>query len=115
MLCYFCHIGFVFLWAIFFLTGIKLSKFNLEEAKKFFSYGLISALFVGVSGIKLIMFNPAILKGEGWLHLKISIAILVLLENLYLYFKTKELKEAIFYLNLLLFLGMLFLVSMRPF
>ena len=115
MLCYFCHIGFVFLWAIFLLVAIKLTKFDLEESKKYFSYALIFALFVGISGVKLIMLNPAILKGEGWLHTKISIALLVVIENVYFYFKTKELKEWIFYLNLVLFVGMLALVTLRPF
>ena len=115
MLCYFCHMGFVFVWSVFFLIALKLTQFSLEEAKKYFSYSLYASIFVVIAGVKLIMKNPYVFKSGGWFHLKLTIVIFLILENLYFYFKTKKVKEWVVFVNLGAFLLILALTFLRPF
>ncbi len=115
MLCYFCHMGFVLLWIVFLLVAIKLSQFDIEESKKLFKYSVLLMLFVLVSGVKIMLMNPIVSKSGMWLHIKLSFVILIMVENVYFYLKTKILKYWVFYLNLFVFLVMLGLTILKPF
>ena len=115
MIFYFSHMALVLVWIVFLLVAIKLTQFDLKEAKKYFLYALIFMLLVLGSGVKLMFLNPMVAKSGIWLHVKLSFMILLMLENIYLYFKTRELKEVVFFGNLGIFLVMLFLTTLRPF
>ena len=115
MFCYFCHAGIVVTWGIFLLIAIKITQFDLNEAKKYFSYALGIMFLVLASGIKLIMLNPFAIKSGGWLHTKLLIVFMLMLENVYFYFKPKKLKEWVVFVNVGLFLAILALTFLRPF
>ncbi len=68
------------------------------------------------------MFNTAILKSGGWLHLKITLAVILAIENLYYFVKfllkktiSKKIAELNYWISYLIFVFILYLTLFRPF
>ena len=110
-------------WAIFLLQFIKAIEYS--NNKEGFLFGILSLFFLiltFVVGIKLINLNPDIIKSGGWLHLKITIAIILAIENFYYFFKyikksklSFKIAEISYWISYILFMFILFLTFFRPF
>jgi putative membrane protein len=116
------HLLFAILWIAFFLILHKTFEHDLKEKK---IYLFLSTLFIFIIlflGSKMLILNPAFTKNSNWLHVKLSIFILLILENfyfVYLYFKKKVvslyLMKFLYFLNLILITSMLILSIFKPF
>jgi len=117
------HLLSVVSWMVFLLQFIK-----SIEYKKFideYIFGFLSIFFMVILtylGTKLILLNPSIEKSGGWLHLKLSIVLIIMIENIYLmyaFFRKKELNvkllEIIYWVDYILFIIILYLTMFRPF
>ena len=109
-------------WAIFLLQFIKSIE---NKTRDIFLFSILSTLFFVLTfilGIKLISLNVDILKTGGWLHLKITLAAVLGIENivyLILFFKKRDISERIleisYWLSYIIFMFILFLTFIRPF
>ncbi|NPA12266.1 MAG: hypothetical protein GXO62_08485 [Epsilonproteobacteria bacterium] len=102
------HFALAVSWAIFLLLFI-------EKGDKF--YGYLSLFFMVVllaDGTKMILLGAQ--KGN-WLHLKLSLDIVLMLENVYLLFKkpSKRVKFFMFWFSYLSFMVMITLSMFKPF
>ena len=80
------HMILVFLWAIFLISFIL--SFWFKKYEKMFA--VLSSLFmvlVFYTGIKLMHLFPNIAKSGMWIHIKLTVMLLVMGINLYLIFK----------------------------
>ena len=110
-------------WAIFLLQFIKAIEYS--NFKEGFLFGILSLFFLILTfilGGKLINLNPDIIKSGGWLHLKITLAAILGIENivyLILFFKKKSISNKIleisYWISYILFMFILFLTFFRPF
>ena len=92
------HLMVDFIWAIFLFEFITSLKYDLKEKYLFGIFLIISLIVAIFIGIKLIIFYPDILKTSGWLHLKLTLLFLIVIEIvylLYLLFKNKNIKPII--------------------
>jgi len=115
------HFVFFFSYGLFFLQFIKSLQTN-SQAK---IYALLSIVFMFLllfDGIKLILLNPEISKSGGWLHTKLFIFLIVMIENLYLVYNffTKKIfslkiYEILYWINYFLFIIMILLAIFKPF
>jgi hypothetical protein len=94
-------------WMLFMLLYIKTKEKMFINLSLFF---MIIHLFLGT---KVILSNPLVAKSGNWLHLKLTFDILLMMENLYLYFK--EPKKFMFWLTYFGFMLMLILSILKPF
>ncbi len=117
------HIIAVTSWVLFLLQFIKSLQYqNITEE---YIFGFLSLFFLIITfylGIKLISFNVDVFKSGGWLHLKITLASILAIENLYYIFKffkrkfiSKKIAEINYWLTYLIFVFILFLTLFRPF
>jgi len=117
------HLLAVVSWMVFLLQFIKSIKY-----KKFtdgYIFAFLSIFFMVILtylGSKLIILNPSIEKAGGWFHLKLSIALIVMIENIYLIYKflrktdlKNKLLEIMYWVTYILFVIMLYLTMFRPF
>jgi len=117
------HLLAVVSWMVFLLQFIK-----SIEYKKFsdgYIFGFLSIFFMVILsylGSKLIILNPSIEKSGEWFHLKLSIALVVMIENVYLIYKflrktdlKNRLLEIMYWVTYILFVIMLYLTMFRPF
>jgi len=117
------HLLSVVSWMVFLLQFIK-----SIEYKKFtdgYIFGFLSIFFMVILtylGTKLILLNPSIEKSGGWFHLKLSIVLIIMIENIYLiyaFFRKKDFKikllEIMYWIDYILFMIILFLTMFRPF
>ena len=109
-------------WAIFLLQFIKSFEFENSDTYIFSILSLFFLVLVFYLGIKLITFNPLILKSGGWLHLKITLALLLGIENIFFAIKfykrktiSKKVLEISYWLSYVTFMLILFLTFVRPF
>ena len=115
------HFILFFSYGLFFLQFIRALKTNSQI--KFFAYLSIIFMFLLLAdGIKLILLNHAIAKSGGWLHIKLSIFLIIIIENFYLVYSffTKKffsLKfyEILYWINYFLFIIMILLAIFKPF
>jgi len=123
MLYYIVHLALAFGWAMFLLTFIKTMQFkDVGESKVFGILSVIFMLVVMMVGIKIMLSNHSIIKSGYWIHLKLSIDIILMLETLFLLnllrigkFITKKLGNIMFVLTFIGFILMIFLTMLRPF
>jgi len=122
LLYYNLHILSVISWMVFLLQLIKSIECNKTADKIIFSF--LSLFFMGILtflGVKLILLNPSVEKSANWLHLKLSIVLALMFENIFLIYVAfkKSLKEKIleiiYWLNYILFVIILFLSLFQPF
>jgi len=86
---YVWYYGFHFLtvisWMVFLLQFIK--SLEYRKFSEGYIFGLLSIFFMIVLtylGTKLILFNPSIEKSGNWFHLKLSVVLIIIFENIYL-------------------------------
>jgi len=89
MFYYISHLLLAFSWAILLLTFIKILSFKTQdftEAKIFGVLSFLTMILILLVGTKMMLLNPAIAKNGSWLHIKLSIDIILMVENSYLLF-----------------------------
>ena len=109
-------------WAIFLLQFIKSFEYENPDTYIFSLLSLFFLLLVFYLGIKLISLNPLALKSGGWLHLKITLASLLGIENIFFAFRfykkkilSRKILEISYWLSYVVFMIILFLTFVRPF
>ncbi len=119
MFYYVSHLLLAFSWAILLLTFIKILSFKTQdftEAKIFGVLSFLAMILILLVGTKMMLLNPAIAKNGSWLHIKLSIDIVLMVENLYLLFyafkKQNLSKKNGNILYVLTFLGFLSMVAL---
>jgi len=119
MSCIYIHMLVVFLWAIFLVSFIL--SFWFKKYEKVFA--VLSAIFIVLvfyTGIKLMYMFPNIVKSGMWIHIKLTIVLLVMGINLYLIFKflKKDMVNNVllcYFITVLSFVVMYVLVFFKPF
>jgi len=119
MFYYISHLLLAFSWAILLLTFIKILSFKIQdftEAKIFGVLSFLTMILILLVGTKMMLLNPAIAKNGSWLHIKLSIDIILMVENSYLLFcafkKQNLSKKNGNILYVLTFLGFLSMVAL---
>jgi uncharacterized membrane protein len=112
------HFVLFFSYGVFFLQFIKSLQLNFQ--KKLFAFLSIAfMLLLLIDGVKLILLNPAVAKSGGWLHTKLSIFILVMLQNIYFVFTKREFSlkfyEILYFFNYFCFIIMIILAVFKAF
>jgi len=110
-------------WVVFFLQFLKC--YQHDKKVDSFIFGGLSVLFLVltfIAGVKLISFDVSILKTKGWLHLKITLALVIAVENLFYFIKflrrkpiSKKVIEISYWVSYIIFMFILFLTFYRPF
>ncbi|WP_096259605.1 hypothetical protein [Lebetimonas natsushimae] len=112
------HIVLFFSYGVFFLQFIKSLQSNFQT-KLFAILSIVFMLLLLIDGTKLILLNPVVAKSGVWLHVKLSVFIFVMLENVYLIFTKKRFSlkfyEILYFLNYILFIIMIVLAVFKPF
>jgi putative membrane protein len=122
MLFFGLHLMAVVSWIVFLLLLIKAIQ-NESADKYIFSFtSLFFMVLVLYFGVRLMLLNPSAAKSGGWLHVKLSFDILLMIYNVYLVyavFKNKTISskflEISFWLTYLIFMFMIYLTMFRPF
>jgi len=117
------HAIIVVSWIVFFLQFVKSYEYN--RVIDSYIFGFLSILFLLLTfivGIKLATFNASILKTQGWLHLKITLALIIALENIFYIVQflrkktiSKKILEISYWISYVVFMFILFLTFYRPF
>jgi len=117
------HVIIVVSWIVFFLQFVK--SYQYERITDGYIFGFLSVLFfilTFLAGMKLISLDMSILKTGGWLHLKITLALIIGVENIYYvisFFKKKTISKKIleisYWISYVIFMFILFLTFYRPF
>ena len=109
-------------WMVFLLLLIKSVQNNTADKFIFSIVSLFFMVLVLYFGVRLMLLNPNVAKSGGWLHVKLSFDILLMIFNLYLtyvVFRRKSISskflEISFWLTYLIFVFMLYLTMFRPF
>ena len=112
------HMILVFLWAIF-LISFVLSFWFKKHQKVFLVVSSIFMALVFYTGIKLMHLFPSISKSGMWIHIKLTIILIVIGINLYLifkFFKKSNINVLLHYsVSILSFFIMYVLVFFKPF
>jgi hypothetical protein len=105
------HIILIVSYAIFFLQFIKSLQNNLKDKFLFGILSIIFMLLILIDGSKLILLNLGIEKHGMWLHIKLSIFLAIIVENIALFvaflkkkFFSYRFYEILYWLNYLLFI-----------
>jgi len=123
MYLYVGHLLLAFSWAIFLLTFIKsLQNKNLTESKIFGYLSLISMIIILIVGTKMMLNDHSIIKSGKWIHVKLSLDIILMGENLFLLkilkqgkFVSTKCGNIMFIFSFISFLTMITLTMLRPF
>jgi putative membrane protein len=109
-------------WMMFLLLLIKSVQNNTADKFIFSIVSLFFMVLVLYFGVRLMLLNPNVAKSGGWLHVKLSFDILLMIFNVYLayvVFRRKSISskflEISFWLTYLIFVFMLYLTMFRPF
>jgi len=120
---YLSHLLLAFCWAIFLLTFIKsMQNKNLTESKIFGILSLIAMIAILIVGTKMMLNNHEIIKSGKWIHVKLSLDIILMVENLFLLkllkqgkFVSSKCGNIMYIFSLLSFMAMITLTMLRPF
>jgi hypothetical protein len=123
MFYYVVHLALAFGWAMFLLTFIKTMQFkDIKESKIFGFLSFIFMLVVMMVGVKIMLSNHSIIKSGYWIHLKLSIDILLMLETIFLLnllrvgkFISAKCGNIMYIFTFFGFIFMIFLTMLRPF
>ena len=112
------HMLLVSLWAIF-LISFVLSFWFKKYEKVFAVLSFVFMALVFYTGIKLMYLSPNIAKSGMWIHIKLTVMLVVMGINLYLIFKFLK-KSSVnvllyYFLTVLSFVGMYVLAFFKPF
>lgn len=64
---------------------------KIQEQKLFNGIGYLALICTLISGVWLLVLNPSVLQGSGWMHAKITIVTLLVLYHISLFFFMKNL------------------------
>jgi len=117
------HLLLAFSWAIFLLTFIKsLQNKNLQESKIFGVLSLIAMIAILIVGTKMMVNDHSIIKSGKWIHLKLTLDIILMGENLFLLrilkqgkFVSSKCGNIMYVFSFISFLFMITLTMLRPF
>ncbi len=108
---------------LFLLQFIKTIEY--KNIKDEYIFGFLSLFFmiaVLFIGIKMILMNTGVAKSGGWLHFKLSLVVLLMIENIFFLFKFLKKKEIpvkfteiSYWLSFIFFIIILLLSMFRPF
>jgi len=111
----------VFSWAIFLLQFIKSLQNNLPDKYPFGILSIFMMLFVLGVGTKLMLLNPVVAKSGGWLHIKLTFDVLLIIENVFLAYIllrkinfSSKIYEIMYWLSFMIFIVMIALTMFRP-
>ncbi len=110
-------------WMVFLLQFIKTFQYNKKTDKIIFNFlSLFFMIIVLFLGTKMILMNTGVAKSGGWLHAKLSLVIILMLENIYLsikFFKKKSISNLLcsffYWSDYIIFIIILYLSLFRPF
>jgi len=117
------HLLLAFSWAIFLLTFIKsMQHKDLLESKIFGILSLISMIAILIVGTKMMLNDHSIIKSGKWIHLKLSLDIILMGENLFLLnllrvkkFVSQKCGNIMYIFSYLSFIIMIILTMLKPF
>jgi uncharacterized membrane protein len=117
------HLILAFSWAIFLLTFIKsMQNKNLTESKVFGVLSLIAMIAVLIVGTKMMLNNHEIIKSGKWIHVKLSLDIILMIENLFLLkllkqgkFVSSKCGNIMYIFSYISFMVMIALTMLQPF
>ena len=123
MYLYVGHLLLAFSWAIFLLTFIKsMQNKNLTESKIFGILSLIAMIAILIVGTKMMLNDHSIIKSGKWIHLKLSLDIILMGENLFLLkilkqgkFVSSKCGNIMYIFSFISFLAMITLTMLKPF
>jgi len=122
MFFYGIHFLVVMSWAIFLLSFIKSLQNDLRDKYLFGILSVIFMLAVLLVGTKMMLLNPSVAKSGLWIHTKLSIDIILMIENIFLLivlFKKKIFSDKfyiiIYWFSYFAFMAMAGLSMFRPF
>jgi len=123
MYLYVGHLLLAFSWAIFLLTFIKsMQNKNLTESKIFGILSLIAMITILIVGTKMMLNDHSIIKSGKWIHLKLSLDIILMGENLFLLkilkqgkFVSSKCGNIMYIFSFISFLAMITLTMLKPF
>jgi len=117
------HAIIVVSWIVSFLQFVKSYEYN--KVTDSYIFGFLSILFLLLTfivGVKLAIFDASILKTQGWLHLKITLASIIALLNIFYIVQflrkkpiSKKVLEVSYWISYIVFMFILFLTFYRPF
>ncbi len=117
------HLLVVVSWMLFLLQFIKAVEYKRDIEG--YVFGLLSLFFMLIVlfiGIKMMFMNPAVAKSGGWLHLKLSLVALLILENVFFLYKflkkssiSIKFAEILYWVSYMFFMFILALSMFRPF
>ena len=117
------HLILAFLWAIFLLTFIKsMQHGDISESKIFGVLSVVSMVSILIIGTKMMLNDHSIIQSGKWIHLKLSLDIILMIENLFLLNLLKKGKQLsrkcgniIYFFSLFSFVLMIILTMLKPF
>jgi len=109
-------------WVVFLLLFIKSLDHESKDVYLFMGLSLVFMFAVLGIGTKIMLLNPAFAHSGNWLHVKLSIDIVLMIENIYLAYIALRKKvipkrklQIMFWVSYLLFMAMVFLTIFKPF
>jgi len=120
---YVAHLSLAFGWAFLLLTFIKSMQYKDRiESIIFGSLSFIMMIAVLVAGVIIMLGDHSIIKSGKWIHVKLSIDIILMGETLFLLYLLKKGKfvsrkcgNIMYIFTALSFIGMILLTMLRPF
>jgi uncharacterized membrane protein len=123
MFYYVGHLLLAFSWAIFLLTFIKsMQNQDIIESKIFAFLSILSMISILIIGTKMMLMNHSIIQSGKWIHFKLSLDIILMLENIFLVILlikhksiTKKYANVMYIFSFISFMVMILLTLTRPF
>ena len=120
---YLIHLLLAFSWAILLLTFIKsMQNKNITESKIFGILSTIAMIAILIVGTKMMLADHTIIKSGKWIHVKLSLDIILMLEDLFLLkllkqgkFVSSKCGNIMYIFSFLAFLSMIILTMTRSF
>ena len=117
------HLLVVVSWMLFLLQFIKAVEYKRDIEGYIFGilslFFMVAVLFIGV---KMMLMNTGVVKSGGWFHLKLSLVVLLIIENIFFLYKFVKKRsvnikfaEISYWVSYMFFMFILALSMFRPF
>ncbi len=117
------HLLVVVSWMLFLLQFIKAVEYKRDIEGYIFGilslFFMVAVLFIGV---KMMLINTGVVKSGGWFHLKLSLVVLLIIENIFFLYKFVKKRsvnikfaEILYWVSYMFFMFILALSMFRPF
>lgn len=117
------HLLVVVSWMLFLLQFIKAVEYKRDVEG--YIFGILSLFFMAVVlfiGVKMMLINTGVVKSGGWFHLKLSLVVLLIIENIFFLYKFVKKRsvnikfaEISYWVSYMFFMFILALSMFRPF